>query len=78
MMLVPWLAWLAAITSLVLLAFRSTAGDTRRSWLLVLWIWFLAAAYVQFFARSAVESAIGLASQTLLAVGLLAWWKSEG
>jgi hypothetical protein len=77
MMVAPWLAWLAAMTSLVLLVYRSN-GETRPSWLAVLWIWFLSAAYFQFFGRADLVSAAGLAAQTLLAVWLLVWQRLEG
>lgn len=74
----PWLAWLAAITSLVLLAFRTTGdGETPRAWLANLWIWFAAALYLQFSSPSGLLSAGGLAAQTLLAIVLLVWWKLD-
>lgn len=78
MMIAPWLAFLAAITSFVLLAFRTAGGETPRPWLAVLWIWFLAAAYSQFFVGTNLAGAGGLVAQTLLAVILLVWWKFEG
>jgi hypothetical protein len=37
--------------------------------------WLLVAGYCQFFATSAVGSAIGLALQTLLAIGLIVRWR---
>jgi hypothetical protein len=78
MALAPWLAWLAAITSLVLLLVRSATDEgTRGSWLGALWIWFLAAAGFQFYGTTAVANASGLAAQTVPAVLLLVWWRSE-
>jgi hypothetical protein len=77
MPLAPWLAFLAAITSFVLLVFRTLADERSRSWLAALWAVFLAAAYFQFLGRSDLVSALGLAAQTLLAVVLLVWWKLE-
>lgn len=77
MMLAPWLAWLAAIASLVLLVARSVDGETQRSRLAMLWVWFTAALYAQFYGGTAVINAAGLAAQTLLAISLLVWWKLE-
>ncbi len=78
MTIAPWLAWLAAITSFVLLVFRSTGdGETPRPWLALLWIWFAAAAYQQFFGRTSPVNAGGLAAQTLLAIVLLVWRKLD-
>jgi hypothetical protein len=76
-LLAPWLAFLAAITSLVLLAFKTAGGETPVPWLSVLWLWFLAAAYSQFFGGSDLARAAGLAAQTLLAVILLVWRKLD-
>jgi hypothetical protein len=77
MAIAPWLAWLAAMTSLVLLAFRSAEGGTQRSLLAILWAWFTAAAWFQFFGETALAGAAGLGSQTLLAVVLLVWWRLD-
>jgi hypothetical protein len=78
MMLAPWLAWLAAVTSLVLLAFRTIDEDESPRWrLAVLWIWFAAAAYLQFGGDTAVLNAAGLSGLTLLAILLLIWRRSR-
>jgi hypothetical protein len=71
MMLAPWLAWLAAITSLVLLLTRSAGGSVHPLTIALLWTWFAAAGYLQFFGQDVVTSTAGLAAQTVLAVGLL-------
>lgn len=78
MTLFPWLAWLAATSSCVLLAIRwSTDDATPRARLIVLSAWFLLAACLQFAGSSDSAVATGLALQTVLAVLLIIWWKVE-
>ena len=71
----PFLAWLAAITSGVLLAVLWNLGELRGVGLAVVLGLFLLAAYCQFLAGSVVAGIAGLALQTLLAIGLLLRWK---
>ena len=71
----PFLTWLAAITSAVLLVGLWSLGDLRRFSGPALLIWFCFAGYCQFFGRSPVVSAVGLSFQTLLAVTLSVRWK---
>lgn len=71
----PFLAWLAAITSAVLLAVLWNLGELRGGSLAVLLFLFLLAAYCQFLAGSVVAGAVGLALQTLLAIGLILRWR---
>ena len=72
----PFLPYLAAVVAAVLLVVRWTSADTGRLACAVLLVWFLAAAYCQFFATSGVAGAVGLALQTALAVYLLIWWRT--
>lgn len=67
----PFLAWLAAITSGVVLAVLWSGGELRPRSRLILLAWFLIAAYLQFLGGSPVQSAMGLLLQTMLAVGLI-------
>jgi hypothetical protein len=67
----PFLAWLAAITSGVVLAVLWSGGELRPRSRLLLSPWFLLAAYLQFLGRSPVQSAMGLLLQTMLAVVLI-------
>jgi len=71
----PITAWLAAITSAVLLAVLWNLGELGRRSLAVLLGWFLLAGYCQFLAGSAVVSAVGLLLQTLLAIYLILRWR---
>ena len=71
----PFLAWLAAIISAVLLAALWKLGELRPVTLGVLFVWFLVAAYCQFLGASAMVAAVGVAAQTLLAIYLIARWK---
>jgi hypothetical protein len=73
----PWLAWLAAVVSGVLLAVLWTDGDLSRRAGTLLLSWFLAAGYCQFSAVSAGISVAGLVLQTILAVCLIIRWKVE-
>jgi hypothetical protein len=73
--ILPFLTWLAAITSASLLALLGWAGDLRGHARAALTVWFLVAAYCQFFSRSYVASTVGLVLQTLLAIVLCVRWK---
>lgn len=71
----PFLAWLAAIISAILLAALWNAGELGPGALGVLAAWFLVAAYCQFLGGSAIVAALGLLCQTILAVYLIFRWK---
>jgi hypothetical protein len=73
--LFPFLAWLAPITSAVLLTLLWNLGDLGRGTLAVLLAWFLLAGWCQFLAGSAVVAAAGLLLQTILAIYLIFRWK---
>jgi hypothetical protein len=76
--IVPFLAWVAVVTSAVLLALLWSLGDLGRGGAGVLLGWFLLAVWFQFLGASALLQAAGLALQTLLAVCLLIRWKASG
>ena len=69
--LLPFLAWLGAIVSLVILVLLRIFGGVDRRSLLPLFGAFLVAAYAQFVSRSDLVNKVGLVLQTLLAVYLL-------
>lgn len=72
----PFLAWIAVVTSgLLLLGLRAMGELGRGSVVLVMW--FMIAGYCQFFARSTIATAAGLVLQTILAVYLLIRWKAS-
>ena len=73
--ILPFLAWLAAITSAVLLIVLWRLGELRRLSVGVLLGWFLLAAYCQFLAASAIVGSVGLLFQTILAIYLMLRWK---
>ncbi len=73
--LFPFLTWLAAAASCVLLAVLWRSGELRPRTFLVLLCGFLIAGYCQFFASSAWVAALGRAAQTLLAIGLILRWR---
>jgi len=73
--ILPFLAGVAAFTSVVLLIVIGKFGDLKRGTLTIFLVWFLVAGYCQFFGGSPVAGAVGLALQTLLAIGLLTYWK---
>ncbi len=73
-----FLAWLAPLTSAVLLAVLWSLGELTGRSLAVLTAWFLLAVYGQFFAGSPMWGALGLLLQTLLAAYLLILWKLSG
>jgi hypothetical protein len=76
--LFPFSVWLAAATSVVMLAMLVAAGDLRSRSLIAFVAWFLVAAGCQFAGRSAGLVAAGLALQTLLAVALIVRWRLSG
>lgn len=78
MLLVPYIVWLAVITSAVLLVGLWQLGDLGQVSLAVLPGWFLVAAYLQFGTSSGMLSAVGLLLQTTLAVYLILRWKIAG
>ncbi len=71
----PFLVWLATVASAVLLAVLWKSGELRPGTLGLLLGWFLVAGYCQFFASSALVSAIGRALQTILAIFLILRWR---
>lgn len=71
----PFLTWLAAIASVVLLVVLWKFDELRRSTGALLLGWFLLAAYCQFFGGSPMVSGVGLLLQTILAVVLSVRWK---
>ena len=76
--ILPFLTWLAAITSAVLLVFLWDLGVLRRFSLVITIGVFLVAGYCQFFSGSPMVAALGVALQTMLAVYLMARWKFSG
>ena len=73
--ILPFLTWLAAITSAVLLAVLWQLDELRRSSIALLLGWFLVAGYCQFFGSTPLVRALGLVFQTILAVSLSFRWK---
>jgi hypothetical protein len=71
----PFLAWLAALTSVVLLALLWSLDELRRYSGAALLVWFLIAGYCQFFGGSPVVRAVGLFFQTILAIVLTLRWR---
>ncbi len=71
----PFLAWLAPITSGVLLATLWNLGELRGYSGAALLGWFVVASYCQFFAGSPVIHAVGLFLQTILAIVLSLRWR---
>ena len=71
----PFLTWVAAITSGVLLASLWNFGELRRYSGAALLGWFLLAGYFQFFGGSPVVRAVALLFQTILAIVLSLRWK---
>lgn len=76
--LLPWVVWLATITSIGLLVVLFRLGELGPRALVLLGAWWLAAAYQQFFGRSALATAAGLVLQTVLAVYLIMRWRFSG
>ena len=74
-MIFPFLAWLAPITSALLLILLWNLGELGWRSLSVLFCWFLLAGYLQLFAGSDTVGAAGLSLQTMLAVYLILRWR---
>ncbi len=72
--LFPFVGWLAAATSVVLLAMLWSSGDLGAGPGLAAIAWLLGAGYCQLSGHWAI-SAIGLAMQTLLAITLIVRWR---
>jgi hypothetical protein len=75
LILFPFLAWFAVITSAALLVMLCAAGELGPRGLSVLLGWFLVAAYCQFFGAPAILATSGLVLQTVLAIYLVIRWK---
>ena len=78
LLIFPWVVYLAAVTSAVMLIVLWKCGEVGRRALVVLSGWFLLAAYCQFAGASAVVAAAGLGLQTLLAIYLVLRWRLTG
>lgn len=76
--LFPYIAWLAPITSLVLLTVLWQFGELGRRSVVILPGWCLLAGYLQFGSSSMGLSATGLLLQTMLALHLIMRWKLSG
>jgi ABC-type polysaccharide transport system permease subunit len=75
LLILPFVAWVAIVTSVVQLAALFAFGDLSPRVLAILTAWCGAAAYLQFFGVSPAVSAAGLALQTLLAICLILRWR---
>lgn len=75
MLVLPFVVWLAIVTSAVMLVVIWVSGESGRTHGSVALGWLLVAGYCQLFGTSAVMAAIGLILQTLLAIYLLVRWK---
>ena len=71
----PFLAWIAAITSLVLLVVLWFFGDSRRRTLVLPIGCFVGALLCQFLGGSPTVGAAGLVVQTMLAIYLMFRWR---
>ena len=67
---IPFISWLAAITSAVTMALLWTSGELGPRAGIALCSWFLVALYLQIFGASVMVAAIGLSLQTILAAYL--------
>jgi hypothetical protein len=67
---IPFISWLAAITSAVTMGLLWTSGELGPRAGAALCAWFLLALYLQIFGASMLVAAIGLTLQTVLAVYL--------
>lgn len=76
--MIPFIDWLAALTSIALLIVLWRSGDIGQIEAPVLAVWFVAAAGVQVFSDSFLASKIALALQTVLAVYLIIRWRISG
>lgn len=70
MQFIPFISWLAAITSAVTMGLLWTSGELRPRASVAICTWFLVALYLQIFGASALIAAIGLSLQTILAAYL--------
>ena len=75
LVLFPFVAWLAALTSVVMLILLASIGELGRLGGVVLVCWLLLALSCQFLGASAIVAAIGLSLQTMLAIYLIARWR---
>jgi hypothetical protein len=73
--LFPFVAWLAALTSVVMLILLASIGELGRLGGAIRVSWLLLALYCQFFGASAIVAAVGLCLQTMLAIYLIARWR---
>jgi cell shape-determining protein MreD len=73
--LFPFVVYLAAVTSVVLLVALYWSGDLPTRTGAFLAVIFGVATYWQFFGPSAVIAALGLGVQTMLAIYLLVRWR---
>jgi hypothetical protein len=75
LVLFPFVAWLAALTSVVMLILLASIGELGPLGGVILVSWLLFAVYCQFFGASPIVAAIGLGLQTILAIYLIARWR---
>ena len=73
--LFPFSAWIAPVTSASLLAILWGFGDIDPRQGILLSVWLVVAAYLQFFGESMATVATGLGLQTILALYLILYWK---
>lgn len=73
--LFPFIAYVAVVTSITLLAILWNSGDIGQVQGIVLTGWLAGAAYCQFFGESMATVVIGLGLQTVLALYLILYWK---
>lgn len=71
----PFLAWVAVVTSAVLLIVLWRFEELGARSVAILVPWFLIAAYSQLFGSSGTQVALGLVLQTVLALYLVLRWK---
>ncbi len=74
----PFVGWLAAGTSVVMLVLLHLSGDLTPGRGAAFTLWLLLALYCQFFVASPLIAAGGLALQTLLAIYLIMRWRLDG
>ena len=75
---IPFIDWLAALTSITLLIVLWRAADIGQFETAALGVLFAAAAGVQVFSDSFLATRIALALQTVLAVHLIIRWRVSG
>lgn len=73
---IPFIDWLAALTSITLLIVMWQGSDLGRIEAPVLAAWFGAAAAAQGFSESFLAARLALAAQTVLAAYLIIRWRS--